>query len=151
MRPLTVKQQRFVEAYSGNASAAAIQAGYSMKTARSMGQRLLTNVDIQKAIQAREVQRMKSMIMTREERQEFWTSTIADTEHPIQARLKASELLGRSEGDFLERVESVSTVRLSAAECEVMALQAKIDLERIRAERGEQNGIPQENLYVQPV
>ena len=94
---------------------------------------------------------MKSTIMSREARQEFWTATIADTEHPIQARLKASELLGRSEGDFLERVESVSTVRLSAAECEVMALQAKIDLERIRAERGEQNGIPQENLYVQPV
>ena len=41
-----------------------------------------------------------------------------------------------------------ANVRLSAAECEARALQAKIDLERIRAERGEQNGIPQEELYV---
>ena len=34
----------------GNATKAAIKAGYSQKTARSQGQRMLTNVDIKKAI-----------------------------------------------------------------------------------------------------
>lgn len=34
-----------------NATQAAIRVGYSEKTARSIGQRLLTNVDIQKAIE----------------------------------------------------------------------------------------------------
>ena len=53
MANLTPKQQRFVEEYliDLNATQAAIRAGYSEKTARSIGQRLLTNVDIQKAIQ----------------------------------------------------------------------------------------------------
>ena len=36
-----------------NATQAALRAGYSEKTARSQGQRLLTKVDISKAIQAR--------------------------------------------------------------------------------------------------
>lgn len=50
---LTSKQQRFCQEYlvDLNATKAAERAGYSMKTARSQGQRLLTNVDIQKTIQ----------------------------------------------------------------------------------------------------
>lgn len=53
MAGLTDKQKRFVDEYliDLNATQAAIRAGYSEKTARSIGQRLLTNVDIQKAIE----------------------------------------------------------------------------------------------------
>ena len=42
------RQRRFADEYiiSGNATDAAIKAGYSEKTARSQGQRLLTKVDI---------------------------------------------------------------------------------------------------------
>lgn len=52
MANLTPKQQRFVDEYliDLNATQAAIRADYSEKTARSIGQRLLTNVDIQNAI-----------------------------------------------------------------------------------------------------
>lgn len=47
------QQKRFAEEYiiDLNATQAAIRAGYSEKTARSQGQRLLTNVDIQDEIQ----------------------------------------------------------------------------------------------------
>jgi phage terminase small subunit len=50
---LTAKQQRFVEEYlvDLNATQAAIRAEYSEKTARQQGQHLLTNIDIQEAIQ----------------------------------------------------------------------------------------------------
>ncbi|MAS33560.1 MAG: terminase small subunit [Anaerolineaceae bacterium] len=50
---LTHKQQLFVDAYlrCWNATRAAIEAGYSEKTARQQGSRLLTNVDVQDAIQ----------------------------------------------------------------------------------------------------
>jgi phage terminase small subunit len=50
--PLTPKQECFVEEYliDLNATQAAIRAGYSEKTARSQGQRMLTNVDIAAAI-----------------------------------------------------------------------------------------------------
>jgi phage terminase small subunit len=52
MAGLTAKQQRFVEEYliDLNATQAAIRAGYSEKTAYSQGQRLLNNVEIQKAV-----------------------------------------------------------------------------------------------------
>ena len=52
IKKLTPRQARFVEEYllDLNASAAAARAGYSRKTARSIGQRLLTNVDIAAAI-----------------------------------------------------------------------------------------------------
>tara|TARA_R100000365_G_C2748380_1_gene79772 strand:+ start:5369 stop:5977 length:609 start_codon:yes stop_codon:yes gene_type:complete len=53
-KKLTPKQQRFVEEYlvDLNAAAAARRAGYSAKTARQIGERLLTNVDIQEEVQA---------------------------------------------------------------------------------------------------
>lgn len=58
---LTPRQSRFVDEYliDLNATQAAIRAGYSEKTARSQGQRLLTNVDIGAAIQERMHQRAK--------------------------------------------------------------------------------------------
>lgn len=54
-KKLTPKQQRFVDEYlvDLNAAAAARRAGYSEKTARQIGERLLTNVDVQAAIQER--------------------------------------------------------------------------------------------------
>ena len=53
MSKLTEKQKKFVDEYliDLNATQAAMRAGYSEKTARSIGQRLLTNVDIQKYMQ----------------------------------------------------------------------------------------------------
>ena len=52
MSKLTTKQQCFVDEYlvDLNATQAALRAGYSKRTAKSQGQRLLTNVDIAKAI-----------------------------------------------------------------------------------------------------
>lgn len=55
------RQIKFVEGYikSLNATDAAIRAGYSEKTARSQGSRLLTNVDIQNAIQEAKAERQE--------------------------------------------------------------------------------------------
>ena len=100
---LTVKQQRFVEAYSGNATQAMIAAGYSERSAASNVDKILKNTEIQAAIQNREKDRNSAAIATREERQTFWTSVLRDPETDLRDRLRASELLGRSEGDFLEK------------------------------------------------
>lgn len=53
---MTAKQKAFVTEYlrEKNATQAAIKAGYSRKTARSIGSELLTNPDIAKAIEARQ-------------------------------------------------------------------------------------------------
>lgn len=52
-RPLTPKHKQFVLEYMKdfNATAAAIRAGYSPKTANRIGSRLLTYVDVQVALQ----------------------------------------------------------------------------------------------------
>ena len=102
---LTAKQQRFVDAYDGNATKAAIAAGYSEKTAYSAGQRLLKNDEILTAIQERENRRIQPLIMTREERQTMWSEIARDKGERTQDRLKASERLGKSEADFVERQE----------------------------------------------
>jgi len=54
-KQLTPQQSRFVDEYliDLNATQAAIRAGYSEKTAKQQGQRLLTNVYVQEAIQER--------------------------------------------------------------------------------------------------
>ena len=102
---LTEKQQRFVDAYDGNATQAAIAAGYSKKTARMMGRENLTKPYILAEIRNRETKRRTPMIASREEGQAFWTEIMRDRHEKTQDRLKASELLGKSEADFIDRQE----------------------------------------------
>ena len=66
---LTPRQRRFVDEYlvDLNATQAAIRAGYSPKTARQIGQKLLTKVDIQQAISAAQVERQKRTELTADE------------------------------------------------------------------------------------
>jgi len=122
---LTTKQQAFVDAYEGNATKAAIKAGYSKNTARFIGAENLTKPNIIAAIHARQEKPRAQVIATREERQAFWTRVLLGTEleagePPTMAnRLKASELLGRSEADFTEKIEgdmTLSVVRKTYAE-----------------------------------
>lgn len=100
MSKLTIKQQRFIDFYDGNATEAARKAGYKHPNIQSA--RLLVNVSILTAIKKREEKRNKSVIATREERQAFWTKVLYDKVSKMSDRLKASELLGRSEADFTD-------------------------------------------------
>lgn len=100
---LTPKQLRFVELYEGNATEAARLAGF--KQPQSQGPRLLNNVAICNAIEKRTNKALGKRIATREERQEFWTQTMLDDSAKMPDRLKASELLGKSQADFTDKVE----------------------------------------------
>lgn len=66
---LNDRQQRFVDEYlvDLNATQAAIRAGYSSKTARQIGQNLLTKVDIQQAISAAQSKRQERTELTADE------------------------------------------------------------------------------------
>ena len=66
MSKLNSKQEQFVREYliDLNATQAAIRAGYSEKTARSQGQRLLTHVDIAEAIAKAQEERAKRTEIT---------------------------------------------------------------------------------------
>lgn len=109
---MTPKQAVFVSEYlvDLNATQAAIRAGYSPRTAYSQGQRLLKNVEVQQAIQDRMNEHRTQLIADRQARQAFWTATMLDGDIDLKHRLKASELLGRSEGDFTEHREVQATV-----------------------------------------
>lgn len=98
----TTKQQRFIDAYNGNATEAALKAGYSKKTARFIGCDNLTKPNILAAIQSREQEQTATHIATREDRQQFWSQMMRTAERDGD-KLKASELLGRSNADFIDR------------------------------------------------
>lgn len=100
------RQRAFCEAYllSGNATEAAIKAGYSPKSARSIGQRLLTFADIREYLAERNAQIIAENTATLEEIYSFWTVTMRDQASKPADRLKASELL--SKALTLERTRS---------------------------------------------
>ena len=100
----TLKQRRFIDAYAGDAKAAAEAAGISF----GYGRNLLTQDDVRTAIQQREATETRPvLIATRLQRQHFWSETMRDEGCPMRERLRASELLGKSEGDFIQRIEQV--------------------------------------------
>ncbi|MDD3813119.1 MAG: terminase small subunit [Desulfocapsaceae bacterium] len=103
---LTEKQRRFCEAYStngGNALRAAASAGYSKPN--QQGSQNLEKLAIQGAIERLRQETTSTAIMTREQRQEMWSDIIRDKTKPDMVRLRASELLGKSQGDFIDRKE----------------------------------------------
>lgn len=113
---LTPKQQAFVDAYSGNGVEAARAAGYTGSDAAlaTSASRLLKHAEVSAAIARRNVVVQAARadaavqagrIATRAERQAFWTATMLDVTEELSARLKASELLGKSEADFMDRVK----------------------------------------------
>ena len=103
---LSPKHRRFVIEYlkDQNSSAAARRAGYKKKNSDVVGPRLLGYVGIKQAIDDALSNLERKGIADRTERQRFWTETMQDRSIEIQHRLKASELLGRSEADFTDKM-----------------------------------------------
>ena len=122
------RKRRFVEAYmaTANATEAARQAGYqgNSKVLNEQARKLLRRADV-KAMLAKRVA-ADPKVATREERQRFWTETMLGVPQlenvkgkarkvvpALKDRLRASELLGKSQGDFIEvkKVEHGGEVR----------------------------------------
>ncbi len=105
---MTPKQQAFVEHYAacGNATEAARLAGYSKP--HPQGAENLLKPTVQAALAELTAKVASERIATAQERQEFWTAVMrADEgyEAEMKDRLKASEILGRAQQDFIEKVE----------------------------------------------
>ena len=102
---LNHKQQLFVLEYQKclNATKAAKAAGYSPKTAGSIGFELLKKPEIQQALQHGLQERSNSLIAGVSRIQEFWTQTMDDSDADLKHRLRASELLAKSLGMFIEQ------------------------------------------------
>lgn len=109
---MTERQQIFIQEYLTdlNATQAAIRSGYSPKTAYSIGQENLNKPEIKQAIEERLKERKSALIASREQRQQLWTEIMYDTEQSTKDRLKASELLAKSFGDFIDKIETKTEV-----------------------------------------
>lgn len=101
---LTEKQKRFCEEYlvDLNATQAAVRAGYKQKTARSQGQRMLTNVDIQNYLQElMKKQSERTGITADDVINELKEIAFANgVEISGKEKMKALELLGKHFGMF---------------------------------------------------
>lgn len=127
---LTVKQRRFIDYYiqSGNASEAARKAGYSPKTAYSMGVENLRKPQVQAAIHARLAELDSERTADTKEILEYLTAVMrGDAEEEVvvnvgtgkgysqaqkvkaqvsaKERIKAAELLAKVHGMFITRQE----------------------------------------------
>ena len=103
---LTGKQRAFCEVYvanGGNATDAARQAGYGKPHVQCVV--ILGSISVQKAIEKLRASTTNAAIATREERQAFWSSVLRDQGEDMKDRLKASDLLGKSQADFITRTE----------------------------------------------
>lgn len=91
---LSAKQQKFVAEYlvDLNATQAAIRAGFSAKTARSQGQRMLTNVDIAEAISKAQEKRSQRTGITQDR-------VLAELAKIAFADIRKAVRWGRNPGD----------------------------------------------------
>ena len=116
---LTIETQAFADAYNGNIEEAATIAGISYGYARSLLMSLTSpNIEpmaikVQESIKNRQAKAKNKVIATRERRQALWTEFLEDCNLTPFERLKASELLGKSEGDFLDVHVDVSPQSLA--------------------------------------
>ena len=99
---ITLKRQAFARAYvlSGNATQAAIEAGYSPKTAKQQGSRLLTRVDIKLALEAEQTMLRERFDLKAEDVLRGLRDIAEDKAAPHAARVSAWKALGNHLGLF---------------------------------------------------
>lgn len=128
---LPTKRQLFVNYYiqlNGNATQAAIKAGYSPKTAYSIGERLLRNIKVQAALASRTAQLENEQTATTQEVLEYLASVMrgeaveevvvnvgtgkgytnpekVKAQVSAKDRLKAAEMLAKVKGLFITKAE----------------------------------------------
>lgn len=131
MAKMTAKQRRFCDEYliDLNATQAAIRAGYSKKTAYSIGVENLKKPELKKYIDARMEEKEKELIADQDEVLRYLTSVLRgkskSTELVVEGtgdgyseartvlkepsekeRLKAAELLGKRYGLYTDKIET---------------------------------------------
>lgn len=97
---LNERQKAFCEYYAatGNATQAAVDAGYSRRTAYSQGQRLLKNVEVQNYLRELSEPEREQRILSANKVQEFLSKIVTNTGEKTGDRIKAGSVLLRSTG-----------------------------------------------------
>lgn len=114
---MNLRQKRFADEYiiTGNATESAIAAGYSKKYAGTNADKLLKNTNIQDYIKERNKELDSEKIATMKEVKEFWTRLMRSPATEDKDALKASELIARTNGAFIDKVEHSGGVAIDIA------------------------------------
>ena len=138
MAKMTAKQQRFCDEYliDLNATQAAIRAGYSKKTAYSIGVENLKKPEIEKYIAERMAEKESQLIASQDEVLKYLTSVLrGNTQSEVivvegcgegisearamkkapdeKERLKAAELLGKRYGLYTDKINETVDMELN--------------------------------------
>jgi len=114
MAGLTPNQKKFADEYikTGNAKQSYINAGYKARgnRAEASASRLLRNVKVRDYIRQRNKEIDRDTIADMQEVKEFWTNMLRNRAADPKDRLKASELIAKTNGAFLDRVEHSGSI-----------------------------------------
>lgn len=111
---MTEKQKRFADYYleTANATEAAIRAGYSEKTAKEIGYENLMKPHIKKYIEERNKALESERVADMREVREFWSETMRNKNLENKDRLKASEMIAKANGAFVNKMEHSGSVNI---------------------------------------
>lgn len=106
---LTPKQEKWIDEYikCNNLAEASGKAGYTGKNLKAMGYQ--NSIKFKEIIEQRRLELSKEIkntsIAELEDIYKFWTDTFNDDDAKMQDRIKASELLAKAKGAFVEKRE----------------------------------------------
>jgi phage terminase small subunit len=125
---LTAKQKKFCDYYidNPNATQAAIYAGYSEKTAGTIGSENLTKPQIQEYIQSRTVVNETSLIASGDEILETLTAIMRNKRAKAADRLKAADMLGRRALIWNDKKKADADLEKTMAETELVKERTKL-------------------------
>ena len=112
---LTQKQKMFADEFvlTGNATQSYIKVyNCSVKNAESSSSDLLRNPKVTKYIAEMNQEIKNDKIADMQEIKEFWTNTVRNDEVEMKDRIKASELIGKTNGAFIEKLEHSGKIEL---------------------------------------
>ena len=112
------RQRAFCQYYAADpdGTAAAIKAGYSKRTAAAIASENLRKPELLDYIKQLQAEAEAARVADLVEVKRFWTATMRDEEQRVEFRLKASELLAKSSGEFVQRVDLTAQVEAQVEE-----------------------------------
>lgn len=118
-RPLTARQRAFVLAFrgraAGNATKAAILAGFSRNGATSRGAQLIANVNVRRALEQREAAAERTSIANAQERDEILSMIARDKGRSSLNRMIAIKELNKVNGRHTVRHQLEGKITLEQA------------------------------------
>ena len=140
---LTLKQQRFADEYiiSGNATDAAIKAGYSKRTARNIGQENLTKPNIKNYID-QQIDEMKSkQIATADEVLQVFTSVLRGERFEIKQEINpiTGELVELKQPPAIKEVIRAGSELMKRYPIAAESEKLKLEIEKLKQQLAEED------------